>query len=100
MENQHRQIVGYRELEQSEIDRMNAVKELERVTLESLAEFAPYSDPRWLEHARQTLEAGFMFAGRAMVRPNEAPPFRYGTGSGGSGSGPSPADHGGGPSFE
>ncbi|ACU39461.1 DUF7681 family protein [Actinosynnema mirum] len=72
MENQHQKITGYRDLDQNEIDVMNAVKEVEK-------EFAalwrrlgnlPDVDRRWLAVARTHVEEGCSAAARAVARPD------------------------------
>lgn len=71
MENQHRQITGYRELSQLEIDLMNVVK-AEGVAVEmivnKLAEL-PAVDQRWVSIARTQLQQGFMALTRAIAKP-------------------------------
>ena len=71
MDNQHRQIKGYRELSQEEIDDMNEMKALEKTVLSALdrAQLAG-SDPRWTAIAKTALQKGFMAAGRAIARPD------------------------------
>ncbi len=71
MENQHRQITGYRELTQDEIDLMNMVKglaakagaELEIVNNNS------DTDKRWVAIARTHLQEGFMALTRSIAKP-------------------------------
>ena len=71
MENQHRQIKGYRELSQDEIDSMNVVKDLESRVLAALNTMEMNgADPRWSAIARTTLQQGFMAFGRAIARPD------------------------------
>lgn len=71
MENQHRKITGYRELNEAEINAMNAIKsESNRIGLlieemESNSEL----DQRWVEQAKNSLQAGFMFAVRSVAKP-------------------------------
>lgn len=71
MENQHRKITGYRELNEAEINAMNAIKsESNRIGLlieemESNSEL----DQRWVEQAKISLQAGFMFAVRSVAKP-------------------------------
>lgn len=71
MENQHRQIKGYRELNAQEIKAMNAVKsESERIGLlieEMRAN--PDLDQRWVSIAETHLQQGFMAAVRAVAKP-------------------------------
>lgn len=71
MENQHRKIIGDRELNQAEINAINAIKsESNRIGLlieemESNSEL----DQRWVEQAKNSLQAGFMFAERSVTKP-------------------------------
>lgn len=73
MENQHRQILGYRELDERHISAMNKIKQLERDALELLDEhlISLDADPRWTAIAKTELQKAFMFAGRAVARPLE-----------------------------
>lgn len=95
MDNQHRQISGYRELTQAEIDAINIVKSM-GAALEALiddtgkelrkAEVAALSMPseageierariakaqpqRWLALARTDLQTGLMYLTRAIAQP-------------------------------
>lgn len=82
MENQHREIKGYRELSREEIDLMNEVKE-EGLRLEALVakveahvqtnqtKGAGVSDnpSRWLALGRTDLQVGLMKLTRAIARP-------------------------------
>lgn len=77
MDNQHRKIVGYRELSQAEIDGMNAATEHEetiRGFLHEVDKLAQASGdpaaPRWAAMARTNLETGFMLARKALARPD------------------------------
>ena len=71
MENQHKKIKGYRDLEQWEIDDMNEVKSLgEQVgnfidSLETRAEI----DKRWLAIGKTDLQKGFMAIVRSIAKP-------------------------------
>jgi len=73
MENQHRQITGYRELDQDEINLMNVVKAMEAATMkfvEGLQMGTPLvADARWLAIAKTDIQKGFMALGRAIARP-------------------------------
>lgn len=71
MENQHRKIKGYRELNQSEIDAMNAIKEKAAEVGELMAnlEANPDLDQRWVSVAKDDLQKGFMCATRAVAKP-------------------------------
>lgn len=71
MDNQHKQIKGYRDLSQEEIDAMNEIKKkaeevgqlLEKVgAIESI-------DKRWLSIAKTDLQKGFMSAVRSVAQP-------------------------------
>lgn len=71
MDNQHRQIKGYRELSQDEIDAMNAVKEKAAEVGDLLDSMKGMDvDPRWLAIARTELQIGFMSATRAITKPD------------------------------
>ena len=81
MENQHRQIKGYRELSQEEIDLMNEVKEkaqevgelVEKVmSMQSEDESAswPTNDGRWASIAKTDLQKGFMALTRSIAKPD------------------------------
>lgn len=71
MENQHRQIKGYRELSQGEIDTMNRIKE-HGIALGELVEqmrlFIP-ADQRWVEVGATQLQQGLMALTRAVAKP-------------------------------
>lgn len=82
MENQHRQIKGYRELSQAEIDLMNEGKALaeqvgEWVQKVSTSGIRPDGnetkandiDHRWLSIGKTHLQQGFMAAIRAIAKP-------------------------------
>lgn len=71
MENQHRQIKGYRELNEHEIKVMNAVKahgELTGALLDEM-EKDPDVDRRWLAIARTQLQQGLMALTRSVAKP-------------------------------
>lgn len=71
MENQHRKISGYRELSEQEVGAMNALKQKGvevKALLDALAQ-APAIDQRALAIARTELQTGFMWAVRAIARP-------------------------------
>ena len=78
MENQHRKIKGYRELDGGEIERMNVIKRLEEGVMEilkaeldsSLRGEKGAADPRWLTIAKTDIQKGFMAFGRAIARPD------------------------------
>lgn len=71
MENQHRQIKGYRELTEYEIELMNEVKtkgeELGRLVdkLESKTDL----DQRWVEIGKTNLQTGLMALTRSIAQP-------------------------------
>lgn len=71
MDNQHRQIKGYRELDESEIKAMNMIKEGANAvgdmikTMECVSEL----DQRWIAIAKTDLQKGFMALTRAIAKP-------------------------------
>ena len=71
MDNQHKKIKGYRDLSQSEIDAMNAIKQkAEEVGILIEEMFAnPELDKRWVSIAQTDLQKGFMAAVRAVAKP-------------------------------
>lgn len=73
MENQHRQISGYRELSQAEIDLMNKIKalgpQIEAVTIDMKATTGFNVDPRWLNIGITHLQQGLMALTRAVAKP-------------------------------
>lgn len=72
MENQHRKISGYRELDQAEIDLMNEVK-AQGPVLEALVEkvrATPGVDQRWASIGATDLQTGLMALTRAVARPD------------------------------
>jgi len=73
MDNQHKQIKGYRDLSQYEIDLMNAAKEKSASTgsfIEELEKIESVGiDKRWLAIAKTDLQKGFMSLVRAIARP-------------------------------
>lgn len=76
MDNQHRQIKGYRELEQRQIDAMNMIKEKAKEVgdlVEKLADDANTDDgpdPRWVAIAKTDLQKGFMSLTRSVTKPD------------------------------
>ena len=72
MENQHRQIKGYRELTQEEINLMNEVKQkgVELGDLFEKLEKIENIDKRWLSIGKTDLQKGLMATTRAIVRPD------------------------------
>ncbi len=71
MENQHRQIKGYRELSQDEIDRMNDIKQLGVVLgeLVSALRADPRLDQRWISIGATDLQTGLMALTRGVAQP-------------------------------
>lgn len=71
MDNQHKQIKGYRDLSQHEIDLMNRVKD-EAAAVGILfdgLEGAEGIDQRWLAIAKTDLQKGFMALVRSIAQP-------------------------------
>lgn len=71
MENQHRKITGYRELNQDEINLMNEIKEKGKY-LQALVEkivLTAGTDPRWASIGRTHLQEGLMALTRAVAKP-------------------------------
>lgn len=71
MDNQHRQIKGYRELTQEEIDLMNEIKQ-QGVALGNLVNklrAADGLDQRWLSIGATDLQTGLMALTRAVAQP-------------------------------
>ena len=71
MDNQHRKIKGYRELNQDEIDTMNEVKAM-GVKLGELVEKLENNkdlDQRWIESGKTDLQKGLMALTRSIARP-------------------------------
>jgi hypothetical protein len=71
MENQHRQIKGYRDLSQNEVDQMNAVKQIGETLGGVIASMraTPSLDQRWVSIAETHLQQGIMAAVRAIAQP-------------------------------
>ncbi|PHM69285.1 DUF7681 family protein [Xenorhabdus kozodoii] len=72
MENQHRKITGYRELNQDEIDWMNKIKALgEEIAqlYDHLVKPNTDVDMRWLNEGRTDLQKGIMCWVRAVAQP-------------------------------
>lgn len=74
MENQHREINGYRELSQDEIDLMNEVKQKGRELgelVQKLRDGRPglSFDQRWLSIGATDLQTGLMAITRAIAKP-------------------------------
>ena len=71
MDNQHRKIKGYRELNQEEIDAMNEVKAM-GIKLSELVEKLENNkdlDQRWIESGKTDLQKGLMALTRSIARP-------------------------------
>ena len=70
MENQHRKIRGYRELDQAEIDLMNEIKQL-GAEIESVVNRvrATDHDGRWAAIGVTDLQTGLMALTRAVAQP-------------------------------
>lgn len=73
MENQHRQIKGYKELDQKTIDAMNVVKakgeEIKNMISDLETQGVDF-DPRWKAMAITTLQNGFMQLTRSITKPD------------------------------
>lgn len=71
MDNQHRQIKGYRELSQNEIDLMNQIKqkgaELDQL-VQSLRDTEGL-DQRWISIGATDLQTGLMALTRGVAKP-------------------------------
>lgn len=71
MDNQHKQIKGYRDLSQAEIDAMNRVKakaeEIGKLIDDLLA--TPTLDQRWINIGATDLQKGFMAVVRGIAQP-------------------------------
>lgn len=72
MDNQHRQIKGYRELTQNEIDKMNIIKEM-GVKLGELTKSLQTDtelDQRWVNIGITDLQKGMMALTRSVAKPD------------------------------
>ncbi len=72
MDNQHRQIKGYRELSQEEIDVMNEIKTKGAevgALVEKLAGMGAAVDGRWVSIGKTHLQQGFMALTRSVAKP-------------------------------
>lgn len=71
MENQHRQIKGYRELDQAEIDLMNEIKAkgVELGDLVAKLRGNTGLDQRWVSIGATDLQTGLMALTRAVAQP-------------------------------
>ncbi len=72
MDNQHRQIKGYRELSQAEIDLMNKIKTKAAEVGALVDEFRGASevDQRWWSIGATNLQQGFMALTRGVAKPD------------------------------
>ena len=82
MENQHREIKGYRELDRSEIDLMNRIKEMAAQVGQLVGELETVNrtqsglisdsnaDPRWVAIGKTDLQKGFMALTRSIAKPD------------------------------
>lgn len=71
VDNQHRQIAGYRELSQGEIDKINDVKMIgqEIGSLVQALQCMPDADQRWVAIGMTHLQQGLMALTRAIAKP-------------------------------
>jgi hypothetical protein len=77
VDNQHKKIIGYRDLSQAEINAMNHAKKLATdvgTFADDLRDSAAWLehvevDQRWLAIARTQLQQGFMALNRAIAKP-------------------------------
>ena len=71
MENQHRQIKGYRELSQQEIDAMNEIKTKGAELGELVAKLQAQEglDQRWISIGATELQLGLMALTRGVAQP-------------------------------
>ena len=71
MDNQHRKIVGYRELTQEEINLMNEIKEKGKELGELVTKLRASSelDQRWISIGATDLQTGLMALTRGVARP-------------------------------
>lgn len=71
MDNQHREIKGYRELSQDEINLMNTikVKGAELGVLVEALKATPETDKRWVAIGATDLQTGLMALTRSVAKP-------------------------------
>ena len=72
MDNQHRKIKGYKELDEVQISAMNVAKEM-AASVGSLIDAMssnPNVDQRWLAIAKTDLQKGFMAMTRSIAKPD------------------------------
>lgn len=72
MENQHREIKGYRELNETEIAHMNEVKEAGKVLGQLVARVQNIQgvDQRWVAIGATDLQKGLMALTRSIAKPD------------------------------
>lgn len=73
VDNQHRQIPGYRDLSQENVDLIADIKTREMVLAQywsNIKELCPDADPRDIAMARTHFEDGFIRLVRAVARPD------------------------------
>lgn len=72
MDNQHRKIKGYRELNQDEINNMNAIKtfglSLDEIVEKLLSD--ENTDKRWVNIGKTHLQQGLMALTRSIAKPD------------------------------
>ena len=71
MDNQHRKIKGYRELNEQEIAAMNQIKELAALVGDIVEEMKANEacDQRWVAIGATDLQKGFMALTRSVAKP-------------------------------
>lgn len=71
MDNQHRQIKGYQEISQEEINLMNTIKQRGAELGEMVAKLRqnPDLDQRWVSIGATDLQTGLMALTRAIAKP-------------------------------
>lgn len=72
MDNQHRQIKGYKELDQKQIDTMNRIKSLGAEVGSLIDELIVGcdADSRWIAIGKTNLQQGFMALTRSVTKPD------------------------------
>lgn len=74
MDDEHKMIIGYRNLSPSEIELMNNIKamgqELGALCDQLATAVNPYMDGRWLDIGRSQLQLGLMALVRAVEKPD------------------------------
>lgn len=71
MENQHRQITGYRDFDEATVAKINSVKAIANDVggLFEAIEKEPEVDKRWVSIAKTHLQEGFMALTRSVAKP-------------------------------